>query len=521
VALRDRMLKLAKAPHLPRRTVRLRLTLLYGALFLVSGAALLTLTYFFVDEATGNAFIVQGKNGTTIAGYEIGNPNGLPPQSLPGAGPNGKQEVNGNQTHANSASGKSGTSALSGGGKSVKKSGGRASAEAVTGLGPGGSAGDSKAVERQMAEQTREFTALAYAYRDREREQLLTESGIALAIMAVVSVLLGWLMAGRVLRPLRTITATTRDISASNLHERLGVRGPDDELKELGDTIDGLLERLDAAFRSQRQFVANASHELRTPLARQRALAQVALSDPDATEDSLRAAHERILASGEQQEQMIDALLTLSRAQSATLSAHDVDLTSLVEDQLDEREVEAAARQVTIVPALGPAELRADPRLLERLVENLLDNALRHNVPGGRVSAQTGTRDDGAWLAVSNDGPVIRPGDVARLYEPFQRLDPERTTGGEGFGLGLCIVRAVAAAHGATLETVARPAGGLRVEVRFPSPDGSGAEDGSSGTGRRAPGLGSAPAAGSGLVEVGGGPPGAGSDLVRASTSDR
>jgi signal transduction histidine kinase len=508
------MLKLAKAPHLPRRTVRLRLTVLYGALFLLSGAALLTLTYFFVDASTGNAYIVQGKNGTTIAGFEIGNPNALPPVSIPhNPGKNGNKEVGGTQTQTGSSprAGKLGNAPS------------RASAEAVTGGGSSaggprpGSKAAQRALQKQIEQQTREFTALAYAYRDRERAQLLTESGIALAIMAVVSVLLGWLVAGRVLRPLRTITATTRDISASNLHERLDVRGPDDELKELGDTIDGLLERLDASFRSQRQFVANASHELRTPLARQRTLAQVALADPDATADSLRAAHERILVSGEQQEQMIDALLILSRAQAATMSAHDVDLTALIGELLEERELEVAARQVTIVPSLGPAAFRADPRLLERLVENLLDNALRYNVPGGRVTVQTGTSGAAAWLAVSNDGPVVRPDDVARLYEPFQRREPERTTRGEGFGLGLCIVRAVAAAHGATLETTAKPAGGLRVEVRFPIPDGPGAGDGPDGTGTQSPGLGRGPAAGSSPAAAAGGPQVADADLVRAS----
>ena len=172
----------------------------------------------------------------------------------------------------------------------------------------------------QVAQTTRQLETLAHAYQSKELRQLLIESGVALGIMALLSIGLGWVVAGRVLRPLRVITSMTRDISVSNLHERLSLDGPDDELKELGDTIDGLLERLDASFRSQRQFVANASHELRTPLARQRALAQVALSDPDATVDSLRAAHERILASGEQQEQLIDALLTLSRVQAGAVT---------------------------------------------------------------------------------------------------------------------------------------------------------------------------------------------------------
>jgi signal transduction histidine kinase len=267
---------------------------------------------------------------------------------------------------------------------------------------------------------------------------------------------------------LRVITSTTRDISVSNLHERLSMNGPDDELKELGDTIDGLLERLDGSFRSQRQFVANASHELRTPLARQRALAQVALSDPGATVDTLRVAHERMLASGEQQEQLIDALLTLSRVQAGAVKHEPVDLAPLVADLLTPRAAEAEARAVRVLPTLAAAPLRGGARLVERLVANLLDNALRHNVPGGTVLVRTGARAGGGWLAVSNDGPVVEPGQIERLYEPFERLGAERTNAGEGFGLGLCIVRAVATAHGAVLTTSTRPAGGLEIEVHFP-----------------------------------------------------
>jgi signal transduction histidine kinase len=269
------MLRLAKVTHLPRRTVRLRLTVLYGALFVVSGAALLGVTYFFVNASTANAFIVHNNNGTTIAGFQIGAPVSLLHQT---PGQAAKQLRPSLGQPANGASGSA-----------------SASGSAVT---TGGFGHDERLTPKQLQQQAQELTAVAYASRDREQRQLLIESGIALAIMAVVSIFLGWLIAGRVLRPLRTITAMTRDISAFNLHERLDLRGPDDELKELGDTIDGLLERLDAAFRSQRQFVANASHELRTPLARQRTLAQVALSDPDASADSLRAAHERILLRG-------------------------------------------------------------------------------------------------------------------------------------------------------------------------------------------------------------------------------
>jgi signal transduction histidine kinase len=505
MALRDQFLRAAKAGRLPRRTVRLRLALLYGVVFVLSGAALLATTYFLVDAATGNAFIEHTKDGVTIAGYQIGSP---PP------------DIHGAKTKTSISNG------------SLKGSGGRTtgsgSSSASTGVGAT-AAGPVHAVptqkatrqqQRQVARQQQQFETLAHAYQSSELRQMLIESGIALALMAVISVLLGWLVAGRVLRPLRTITATTRDISASNLHQRLDLRGPDDELKELGDTIDGLLERLEASFRSQRQFVANASHELRTPLARQRTLAQVALSDPDANLDSLRAAHERILASGEQQEQLIDALLTLSRAQATLVNAHEVDLAALVGESLGEREIEAAARRVRIIPALGPTSLRADRRLLERLVGNLLDNALRHNAPGGTVSVQTGSRGGRAWLAVANDGPFIAPDDVARLYEPFERLEPERVTGGEGFGLGLCIVRAVASAHGATLWTVPRATGGLSIEVQFPGRDDLEAGEVSVGTGLPEPGPEGRPAADNDPAESGGGSTGAHARLVHASLSD-
>ncbi|HEX4175937.1 MAG TPA: ATP-binding protein [Acidimicrobiales bacterium] len=464
MALRDRMLRMAKATRLPRRTVRLRLTVLYGAVFLLCGAALLTTTYFLVDAATGNAFIEHTKNGVTIAGYQIGT-------SPPRIGASGHTKSAGSSTSFSA-----GTYLRTAGGKHESPAAG---AGLVAGPVLSGTPSRQQAAQAQKhaAQQQSEFETFAHAYQSSELHQLLIESGVGLAIMAVLSVVLGWLMAGRVLRPLRTITATTRNISASNLHERLDVEGPDDELKELGETIDALLERLEASFRSQRQFVANASHELRTPLARQRTLAQVAVSDPSATVDTLRAAHERILASGEQQEQLIDALLMLSRAQSSVVSYREMDLAELAHDLVSARKDEASSHEVRIITGLRPATLECDPRLVERLAANLLDNAVRHNVAGGTVRVRTGTRSGGAWLSVANDGAVIEPNELERLFEPFERLEGERTAGGDGFGLGLCIVRAVAAAHGASVRTVARPAGGLSIEVWFPARS-EGAEEG-------------------------------------------
>ena len=514
MALRDRMLKLAKARRLPRRSVRLRLTLLYGLLFLLSGAALLTTTYFLVDAATGNAFIVHGTDGLTFAGYQIGN-------TPPGAG-SGGFSISGSHTQHTTVTGPVSGHAGAGvqsNGRVLQSNGKPSSAGALGGSGaassgPKPTAAQAKAQRKQIADMQRQLETLAHAYQGSELHQLLVESGVALAIMVLLSGALGWVVAGRVLRPLRTITASTRDISASNLHERLAVSGPNDELKELGDTIDGLLERLDASFRSQRQFVANASHELRTPLARQRTLAQVALADPEATADSLRAAHERILASGEQQEQLIDALLTLSRSQGGTAIHRPVDLAGMADEVVEARRPEATVRGLRVETNLRPATLRGDPRLVERLVTNLVDNAVRHNEPGGAVAVETAVRNGGAWLMVSNDGPVVAPDDIERLYAPFERLDGERIAGGEGFGLGLCIVRAVAAAHGAGVQTVPRPRGGLRTEVWFP------ARDGALAAGAPALGAAAGDAAAIGPADTGGRPEGRERIPVHALASD-
>ena len=209
-------------------------------------------------------------------------------------------------------------------------------------------------------------------------------SVIALAIMAAVSMGLGWLIAGRVLRPLRTITTAARDISATNLHRRLALDGPDDEFKELGDTFDGLLGRLDASFQSQRQFVANASHELRTPLARLKTLAQVALADPDASVESLRAAHERVLASEQQLEGLIAALLNLASSERALDRREPVDLAAVTDEVLAARRHEIERRDLQLNATLDPARVEGNRQLIERLVANLIDNAIRHNMTGGR-----------------------------------------------------------------------------------------------------------------------------------------
>ena len=400
-------------PHLPRRTVRLRLTLVYGAMFLACGIALLAVTYVLVAHATDTGVY---RNGNTI--FVVGQQ---------GSGPTPSTSTPSTQTNTEGT-----------GSPTVPQV--------------------SPALAKKLA--NRQHADLLH--------QLLLQSGIALAIMTVVSIGLGWLVAGRVLRPLRTITAAVRGISETNLHQRLVLAGPDDELTELGDTFDGLLARLDASFHAQRSFIANASHELRTPLARQRTIGQVALADPEASTESLRAAHERVLAAGAQQERIIESLLTLARGQ-AGLHRHDgFDLAGLAKQVLAARGVEAAARDIDLRTTLCPAPTGGDPRLVERLIANLVDNGLRHNHPNGHLDVRTETHDGHAVLTVTNTGPDIPPDAIERLFQPFRRLDPDRT--GDGLGLGLSIVQAIADAHAATIAAQACSHGGLTVEISFPLP---------------------------------------------------
>ena len=385
--LRDRLTAFAFRPHLPRRTVRLRLTLIYGALFLVSGAGLLAITYALVDSRLSRPMRSSGGH------LSAGTAGGI--------------------VHASAAS------------------------------------------------------ADLLGTQETELHQLLVNSGIALGAMLVVCIALGWIVAGRLLRPLRTITKAVRDISATSLHQRLALGGPDDELKELGDTFDGLLGRLDAAFRSQRQFVANASHELRTPLARQRTVGQVALRDPYATVESLRAVIERILAAGRQQERLIEALLTLSRGQAGIDRQEPFDLATVVDHVVHSRHEELERRGLAAHAALSSAPMAGDPRLIECLVVNLLDNAVRYNLDHGRVDILTATKAGAAVLSVVNTGPVVPASAVDRLLKPFQHVGRERTGHGDGLGLGLSIAEAIAIAHGGTLKLNPPPGGGLEVTVSF------------------------------------------------------
>jgi len=295
-------------------------------------------------------------------------------------------------------------------------------------------------------------------------------AGVALiAVLAVLALGLGWLIAGRVLRPLRTITASARDISAGNLDQRLAISGPDDEFRQLGDTLDGLFGRLEASFGAQRHFVANASHELRTPLTAEKTVLQVALADPDATAATLRSACEKALEWNERQGRLVDALLTLASSERGIERWEPFDLAGIARNVIREQQPDAGRRALRIDAALAAAPTAGDPALAESLIANLVGNAIRHNQDGGHVAITTAVTDGRSVITVSNSGPLIPPDEVDRLFQPFQRLGSERLRAASGHGLGLAIVSTIAGVHAAALTASARPEGGLDVTVRFPS----------------------------------------------------
>jgi signal transduction histidine kinase len=294
--------------------------------------------------------------------------------------------------------------------------------------------------------------------------RLLIEYLFALGVMTMIAVGSGWWLAGRALRPLRDITATARRVSGENLGERIALVGPADELKELADTFDGMLERLDGAFASQRHFVANASHELRTPLAIMRTEVDVTLADPDASRDELREMGEAIRETIDRCERLIESLLMLARSEGATGREEPVDLAALAADCITDLRARAEEADVRVMDHLVPAWTRGEPGLLERMIANLIDNGIRHNESGGFLDVSTRSSNGRVELTVANGGPRIDPADAEMLADPFRRLN--RSIG--GFGLGLSIVKSVAHAHGGTAEITAPETGGLRVRIELP-----------------------------------------------------
>ena len=426
MALRSRV-------HWPRRTVRLRLTALYGGLFLASGAGLLAITYALVAGQPMRAFF-------QVAGTVRGSVTLLPAKArvlVPPPAPGGVFITR-------------------------SASGGPTPPQLPSAV---------RALLRNALPGNVNFLAFqATLPTPGELHRLLIESGIALALMAVVSIGLGWLVAGRVLRPLRAMTVTARQISEESLDERLAVHGPADELKDLGDTIDGLLARLETAFEAQRRFVANASHELRTPLAMMRTSLDVALGKPSPVPAEVTVLAGKLGEGLDQADKLLEGLLLLARAQQGGVGEiTEVSLRSLVAEALDADRAEIVRRALVVDDGTVEGDVTGNETLLARLVANVVDNAVRHNVPGGRVHISSGSRGARARLVVESDGAVIPQEEAQHLGEPFYRLGAERVANNDGTGLGLSIVMAIANGHSGSLQLQARPEGGLRVVVELPA----------------------------------------------------
>jgi len=461
--------------HLPRRTVRLRLTALYGMLFLASGAALLALTYgLLANQRVGATFnVLRGPDGALTA--------------ISARAPTRTELLKFAQcmdAHGANVA------------VSVDKGGANIQVSQRTTTTPAFRAASQTCVQDlgvQVAPLP--FQALAYSYAAGagnkqaagplppgvvqrgviaslsavvDRDRFLLEGGIALGLMAFVSIGLGWVMAGRALRPLRTMTASARQISEDNLHERLAVGGPADEMRDLGETINGLLARLERAFESQRRFVANASHELRTPLAMMRTSLDVALGKPQPREE-VKVLATKLEEGLDQADRLLDGLLVLARAQRGAIGdISEVPLEGLVGDALGAHRTEILRLGLSVQNDSVPAEVMGNETLLARMVFNLVDNAIRHNVRGGLVHVFNDGDGHMARLVVANSGALIEQSRISELGEPFRRLGTERVANGNGAGLGLSIVRAIAEAHGGSLRFEARPEGGLITIVKLP-----------------------------------------------------
>jgi signal transduction histidine kinase len=458
-------------PGFPRRTARIRLTALYGGLFLLFGATLAVITYVLFERATEHRTPALPKVPRTPAIQNL-----QPLFSWPGTLPRQinllqqqltQAQFQLTQTQNRLTQDQHQLTGLSGGPLVTRAQVIREQQQLTQ---------DQHQLDRSVRQLAQAVHQLAQAgtvqaaQRAADSHQLLVNSGIALAIAAVLALLGGWLVGGRMLRPIRTITRTARRISSTSLHERLALDGPQDELKELGDTLDSLFARLEAAFEAQRHFVANASHELRTPLTAERALLQVALDDPGTTTAAWRSTAEEVLASSDEQARLIEALLTLASSESGLNGHEPVDLATTVIAALAGLQPEIDRLGIHLEQVTEPATLDGDPLLVERLVANLLTNAVRHNVADGRLEVRTGVTEGEAVLSVINTGPLIPAAEVGRLFQPFQRLDRRRANYKDGHGLGLSIVRAIATAHDATITARSRPDGGLRVSVIFPQP---------------------------------------------------
>jgi signal transduction histidine kinase len=325
-----------------------------------------------------------------------------------------------------------------------------------------------------LIECKRAFISAGTGKRDQRASDLVALRGasiIGLGVLTIGSAGLGWFVSGRALRPVRSITEAARQASELRLGQRLALTGPDDELKQLADTFDIMLERLDTAFTSQKRFVANAAHELRTPLTAMRAAIEVTLSKPNRTPDQLEAMAERVKRSVERAEATIEALLTLATSEVGPGTHEPIDLATAAEDALDAAAAAIAEAELEVVAVLDPAHARGDRVLLERMIANLVDNAVRHNDSGGWIRIHTMQQNGGAMFTVTNSGPVVAVEQIPSLFEPFARA-AQRLGTSDGVGLGLSIADAIARAHNATIDARPRTDGGLEVTVIVPTVSG-------------------------------------------------
>lgn len=322
------------------------------------------------------------------------------------------------------------------------------------------------AVARKDASYVAARAATQSALRRRTLPQLVKQYLAVLVGIVLVAVALGWLLAGRLLRAVRRITSVAERVTGGNLDERIALEGPRDELRELADAFDGMLARLDSVFSAQRRFVADASHELRTPLAAMRAEVEVLASDPNATATDVEASTRVLRRQLARSMELIEALLALARSEPELLSCEAVDLASLAREALDNRAQDAAHRRLRIDAQLAPAVVEGDQRLLALLVANLLDNATKHNHDGGWIGVHTGVDRNRGLLTIANTGPLVTPEETRELTQAFRRGGEARV--GDGHGLGLAIVAAVADAHRGAITIGPRAEGGLQVEVGIP-----------------------------------------------------
>jgi signal transduction histidine kinase len=328
-----------------------------------------------------------------------------------------------------------------------------------------------------LSECKRVFAAIGAGPLDQRGSELgalRVASLIGLGVLVIASVGAGWLVSGRALRPVRSITEAARRASELRLGQRLALTGPDDELKELADTFDVMLERLDAAFASQKRFVANAAHELRTPLTAMRTAIEVTLSKPTRTDDQLEAMAALLKRSVERAEATVEALLTLATSELGPTGQEPIDLATAAEDALDATRPAIAQRHITVDAALEPALASGDRVLLERMIANLVENAVRHNNPGGWIGVRTIQQGDSAVFEIANTGASIPAEQIPTLFEPFARAE-QRMNSSDGVGLGLSIANAIGRAHNATIAARPRPGGGLEMTVTLPTTRADGA----------------------------------------------